>query len=148
MVLSLQSFSSNNFNCVVEELITEGIELEYRTSYEITIFFLPFTAAEQVERAFNLGLAAILGKGVYNFGELVSFYFFELHVLKYSVYLTPQYITPNCYYELFALKYIYTEIQVVYSSLSVNAPCARQVEEHGETVVSRLTVCFQRRKHS
>lgn len=28
--------------------------------------------AEQDERAFNLGLAAILGKGVYNFGELVS----------------------------------------------------------------------------
>jgi 26S proteasome regulatory subunit N9 len=29
-------------------------------------------AAEQAERAFNLGLAAILGKGVYNFGELVG----------------------------------------------------------------------------
>ena len=27
---------------------------------------------EQAERAFNLGLAAILGEGVYNFGELVS----------------------------------------------------------------------------
>lgn len=29
-------------------------------------------AAEQVERAFNLGLAAILGEGVYNFGELLA----------------------------------------------------------------------------
>lgn len=27
---------------------------------------------EQVERAFNLGLAAVLGKGVYNFGELLA----------------------------------------------------------------------------
>ena len=27
---------------------------------------------EQAERAFNLGLAAILGKGVYNFGELLA----------------------------------------------------------------------------
>ena len=31
-----------------------------------------FADGEQVERAFNLGLAAVLGKGVYNFGELVS----------------------------------------------------------------------------
>jgi len=30
------------------------------------------STAEQVERAFNLGLAAILGKGVYNFGELLA----------------------------------------------------------------------------
>ncbi|XP_062595435.1 26S proteasome non-ATPase regulatory subunit 13-like [Saccostrea cucullata] len=29
-------------------------------------------ASEQVERAFNLGLAAILGDGVYNFGELLA----------------------------------------------------------------------------
>ncbi|XP_046573249.1 26S proteasome non-ATPase regulatory subunit 13-like [Haliotis rubra] len=29
-------------------------------------------AGEQVERAFNLGLAAILGDGVYNFGELLA----------------------------------------------------------------------------
>jgi len=29
-------------------------------------------SAEQEERAFNLGLAAILGKGVYNFGELLA----------------------------------------------------------------------------
>jgi len=35
-------------------------------------FVLPmFTAGEHAERAFNLGLAAILGEGVYNFGELV-----------------------------------------------------------------------------
>lgn len=30
------------------------------------------SGGEQAERAFNLGLAAILGTGVYNFGELVS----------------------------------------------------------------------------
>ena len=30
------------------------------------------SAGEQTERAFNLGLAAVLGDGVYNFGELVS----------------------------------------------------------------------------
>ncbi|XP_052708231.1 26S proteasome non-ATPase regulatory subunit 13-like [Crassostrea angulata] len=29
-------------------------------------------ASEQIERAFNLGLAAILGDGVYNFGELLA----------------------------------------------------------------------------
>jgi 26S proteasome regulatory subunit N9 len=32
---------------------------------------LLFTVTEQAERAFNLGLAAVLGEGVYNFGELV-----------------------------------------------------------------------------
>lgn len=30
------------------------------------------TEAEQQERAFTLGLAGLLGEGVYNFGELVS----------------------------------------------------------------------------
>lgn len=29
-------------------------------------------AGEQLERAFHLSLAALLGEGVYNFGELVS----------------------------------------------------------------------------
>lgn len=29
------------------------------------------TEAEQQERAFTLGLAGLLGEGVYNFGELV-----------------------------------------------------------------------------
>lgn len=29
-------------------------------------------AGEQVERAFNLGLAAVLGEGIYNFGELLA----------------------------------------------------------------------------
>ena len=28
--------------------------------------------AEQAERAFNIGLAAIVGEGVYNFGELLA----------------------------------------------------------------------------
>ena len=40
------------------------------------------TAAEQVERAFNLALAAILGKGVYNFGELVSFILNNLNLCQ------------------------------------------------------------------
>lgn len=31
-----------------------------------------FTEDQQMERAFYLGLAALLGKGVYNFGELAS----------------------------------------------------------------------------
>ena len=31
------------------------------------------TANEQSERAFHLGLAALLAEKVYNFGELVSF---------------------------------------------------------------------------
>lgn len=34
------------------------------------LFFLP--VSEQQERAFTLGLAGLLGEGVYNFGELVS----------------------------------------------------------------------------
>ncbi len=33
---------------------------------------LVFVASEQATRAFNLGLAACLGKGVYNFGELLA----------------------------------------------------------------------------
>lgn len=37
------------------------------------MYHIVFAASEQVERAFNLGLAAILGDGVYNFGELVSY---------------------------------------------------------------------------
>jgi 26S proteasome regulatory subunit N9 len=32
---------------------------------------LLFAVTEQAERSFNLGLAAVLGEGVYNFGELV-----------------------------------------------------------------------------
>lgn len=28
--------------------------------------------AEQAERAFNIGLAAVIGEGVYNFGELLA----------------------------------------------------------------------------
>ena len=34
--------------------------------------FMHYLGPEQVDRAFNLGLAAVLGEGVYNFGELVS----------------------------------------------------------------------------
>uniref|UniRef100_A0A8W8MJE7 26S proteasome non-ATPase regulatory subunit 13 n=1 Tax=Magallana gigas TaxID=29159 RepID=A0A8W8MJE7_MAGGI len=37
-------------------------------------------ASEQIERAFNLGLAAILGDGVYNFGELPDLASNELHM--------------------------------------------------------------------
>lgn len=33
-----------------------------------------FTESEKQERAFTLGLAGLLGEGVYNFGELVGFY--------------------------------------------------------------------------
>lgn len=34
-------------------------------------FFFLSTVSEQQERAFTLGLAGLLGEGVYNFGELV-----------------------------------------------------------------------------
>lgn len=34
------------------------------------VFFIS-TVSEQQERAFTLGLAGLLGEGVYNFGELV-----------------------------------------------------------------------------
>lgn len=44
------------------------------------MFNFLFVAAEQVERAFNLGLAAILGDGVYNFGELVSIFSCPIHL--------------------------------------------------------------------
>ena len=37
----------------------------------VSVFHI-LTAGEHAERAFNLGLAAILGEGIYNFGELVS----------------------------------------------------------------------------
>lgn len=35
-------------------------------------FWCFFSVSEQQERAFTLGLAGLLGEGVYNFGELVS----------------------------------------------------------------------------
>ena len=38
--------------------------------WKFSVYYISDTDA--VSRAFNLGLAAILGKGVYNFGELVS----------------------------------------------------------------------------
>lgn len=39
---------------------------------EVDCSYAYAAGGEQAERAFNLGLAAILGEGVYNFGELVS----------------------------------------------------------------------------
>lgn len=39
--------------------------------------------ADQQERAFTLGLAGLLGEGVYNFGELVS-RIVSVEMLKYS----------------------------------------------------------------
>ena len=47
-----------------------GSDSEVRFSLNILTFL--YTAEEQVDRAFNLGLAALLGENVYNFGELVS----------------------------------------------------------------------------
>ena len=40
----------------------------------LCIILCVFVAGEQLERAFHLSLAALLGEGVYNFGELVSWY--------------------------------------------------------------------------
>ena len=34
--------------------------------------FLLLEAEEQTERAFSLGIAALIGEGIFNFGELVS----------------------------------------------------------------------------
>ena len=43
-------------------------------------------AGEQLERAFHLSLAALLGEGVYNFGELVSYNLIQswYYIIKYS----------------------------------------------------------------
>lgn len=37
----------------------------------VFVWFFLSTVSEQQERAFTLGLAGLLGEGVYNFGELV-----------------------------------------------------------------------------
>ena len=43
-----------------------------QTSFESLITYILCPVGEQADRAFNLGLAACLGKGVYNFGELLA----------------------------------------------------------------------------
>ena len=48
--------------------------MEFFLIFCVKSCFLFFLVADQQERAFNLGLAAVLGKGVYNFGKLVSTY--------------------------------------------------------------------------
>jgi len=47
------------------------------SSYKVAEYniFTVITEAEQQERAFNLGLAGLLGSKVFNFGELVSILF-------------------------------------------------------------------------
>ena len=63
------------------------------------------TESDQLERAFNLGLAAILGKGVYNFGELVRMtsilvsFFNSLVVDKYRK--NPQFFKVLCQTQFF-----------------------------------------------
>jgi len=46
---------------------------EYCQETNLIFLILFVTEQERQERAFNLGLAAILGDGIYNFGELVIF---------------------------------------------------------------------------
>jgi 26S proteasome regulatory subunit N9 len=43
------------------------------------------SAAEKVERAYDLALSALLGEGVYNFGELVSFLLFKRERREYGL---------------------------------------------------------------
>ena len=53
--------------------------------FNVTSYFSADT--DTVSRAFNLGLAAILGKGVYNFGELVRpFYFILLPISAFTIF--------------------------------------------------------------
>ena len=59
------------------------VPLFFGSGFLITLFLVDFsnhyfTAGEHVERAFNLGLAAVLGQGVYNFGELVGWHTFTV----------------------------------------------------------------------
>lgn len=42
-------------------------------SVPVLIIVVDSTETERQERAFTLGLAGLLGEGVYNFGELVGF---------------------------------------------------------------------------
>lgn len=44
----------------------------YFCCFECGLYFFFPAVSEQQERAFTLGLAGLLGEGVYNFGELVS----------------------------------------------------------------------------
>ena len=44
------------------------------TLYHSLCMLVVCLAGEQLERAFHLSLAALLGEGVYNFGELVCWY--------------------------------------------------------------------------
>ena len=57
------------------------------TNYRHSFLFVSTTEAEQQERAFTLGLAGLLGEGVYNFGELVR----DNISLHYMLYLWTYY---------------------------------------------------------
>lgn len=46
--------------------------LPCRSTLLSSILFITYTETEKQERAFTLGLAGLLGEGVYNFGELVG----------------------------------------------------------------------------
>ena len=61
------SFIFNSVNCGVY------IHSLYYRLYYVPDVFVFYIAGEQLERAFHLSLAALLGEGVYNFGELVSY---------------------------------------------------------------------------
>ena len=59
--------SANIFSCFIK-----WIQHDKGWAVDTLLIVRVAAGGEQEERAFNLGLAAILGKGVYNFGELVS----------------------------------------------------------------------------
>lgn len=82
---------------------------------------------EKQERAFTLGLAGLLGEGVYNFGELVS-----------VSHPKHQRFTP-------ALEraVLFT---VDYSLCPAYAPCTGDSEKHRQTVADRHPLCLQWRQ--
>lgn len=84
------------------------------------------TETEKQERAFTVGLAGLLGEGVYNFGELVGF---------------------GCVYRCVLIRHISHASWCVYCCASTaDASCAGVPEEHRQTVAHRYSLCLQWRK--
>lgn len=85
--------------------------------------FFSSTETEKQERAFTLGLAGLLGEGVYNFGELVCVWV----CVGVSVWVCMCVNSPLLL-------------------LSADASCAGVFEEHRQAVAHRYSLRLQRRK--